>query len=76
MLGLLKYPDDFSESEGLNQLWYNDTATTASVEDNAGFSIKQSYIIKSPDPKGTFSFRVPLRHILGFYEDYDRLFIE
>ena len=22
MLGLLKYPDDFSQSKGLNQLWY------------------------------------------------------
>ena len=25
MLGLLKYPDDFSKSKGLNQLWYKDT---------------------------------------------------
>ena len=24
MLGLLKYPDDFSKSKGLNQLWYKD----------------------------------------------------
>ena len=22
MLGLLKYPDDFSKAQGLNQLWY------------------------------------------------------
>ena len=29
MLGLLKYPDDFSKAQGLNQLWYKDTATTA-----------------------------------------------
>ena len=29
MLGLLKYPDDFSKAHGLNQLWYKDTATTA-----------------------------------------------
>ena len=25
MLGLLKYPNDFSKSKGLNQLWYKDT---------------------------------------------------
>ena len=25
MLGLLKYPDDFSKSKGFNQLWYKDT---------------------------------------------------
>ena len=24
MLGLLKYPDDFSKAQGLNQLWYKD----------------------------------------------------
>ena len=29
MLDLLKYPDDFSKAQGLNQLWYKDTATTA-----------------------------------------------
>ena len=73
MLGLLKYPDDFSKSQGLNQLWYKDTGTTASIENNAGFKIRQDYIIKSPDPKGTFSFRIPLRHIFGFCEDYERI---
>ena len=29
MLGLLKYPDDFSKSKGLNQLWYKDTTVNA-----------------------------------------------
>ena len=29
MLGLLKYPDDFSKSKGLNQLWYKDTTLNA-----------------------------------------------
>ena len=38
MLGLLKYPDDFSKSKGLNQLWYKDTTATAE-EDNNGFKI-------------------------------------
>ena len=28
MLGLLKYPDDFSKSKGLNQLWYKDKHLT------------------------------------------------
>ena len=35
MLGLLKYPDDFSKSKGLNQLWYKDTTNTAALADNA-----------------------------------------
>ena len=26
MLRLLKYPDDFCKSQGLNQLWYKDTS--------------------------------------------------
>ena len=37
MLGLLKYPDDFSKSQGLNQLWYKDTDITAHLVDNVGF---------------------------------------
>ena len=27
MLGLLKYPDDFTKSQGLNQLWFPDSET-------------------------------------------------
>ena len=34
MLGLLKYPDDFSKSQGLNQLWQKDTSTTAAIADH------------------------------------------
>ena len=41
MLGLLKYPDDFSKSQGLNQLWYKDTSPAAILnEGNAGFFYK------------------------------------
>ena len=32
MLGLLKYPDDFSRSQGLNRLLYMDTIPTASPQ--------------------------------------------
>ena len=35
MLGLLKYPDDFNKSKGLNQLWYKDT-TAAAADANTG----------------------------------------
>ena len=57
MLGLLKYPDDFSKSEGLNQLWYKDTTDTAVLADNAGFKIRHDYIITNSQPKGSFSFK-------------------
>ena len=74
MLGLLKYPDDFSKSKGLNQLWYKDTNTNATIGNNgnAGFSVRRHYIFSS-DPVGTFSFKIPLKHIFGFCEDYDKI---
>ena len=64
MLGLLKYPDYFSKSQGLNQLWYKNTTVNADLANNVGFKIIHDYIIRKPDPKSTFSFRVPLKHIL------------
>ena len=73
MLGLLKYPDDFSKSQGLNQLRYKDTSVDAAIDNNIGFRIRKEYIINKPDPKGTFSFRIPLKHIFGFCEDYNKI---
>ena len=75
MLGLLKYPDDFQKSQGLNQLWFKDTGSTASITGtaNVGFSARHGYIVKTPNPKGTFSFRIPLKHIFGFAEDYEKI---
>ena len=73
MMKLLKYPDDFSKSHGLNQLWYKDTATAANLVENVGFEIRKEYIINKPDPKGTFSFKIPLKYIFGFCEDYDKV---
>ena len=73
MLVLLKYPDDFSKAQVLNQLWYKDTATTAAKADNNGFAARHSYLIRSPTVNSTFSFRIPLKHIFGFCEDYDKI---
>ena len=80
MLGLLKYPDDFSKSKGLNQLWYKDTKNTTAVEGNnlnVGFKIRRDYIFGNTDNVaanvGKFSFRIPLKHIFGFCEDYDKI---
>ena len=72
MLGLLKYPDDFSKSKGLNQSWYKDTSDSANAN-NVGFKIRRDYIIKGSNPKGSFGFTVPLKHIFGFCEDYDKV---
>ena len=72
MLGLLKYPDDFSKSEGINQLWHKDTTTQANAQ-NEGWNLRRLYIIRNSDPKGTFCSRIPLKHIFGFCEDYDKV---
>ena len=64
-LGLLKYSNDFSKTKGLNQLWYKDTSTQARPQ-NTGWNIRKQYITDNSDPKGSFSFRIPLKHILGF----------
>ena len=77
MLGLLKYPDDFTKSQGLNQVWIPDTSiadnNVADKANNAGFKKRHEYIIMKPNPKGTFSFKIPLKHFLGFCEDYKKV---
>ena len=79
MLGMLKYPDDFNKSHGLNQCWTPDTklgtAENRSDNDNYnnGYTIRQNYIIKSPVDNGEFSFKIPLKHFLGFCEDYKKI---
>ena len=79
MLGVLKYPDDFSKSQGLNQLWVKDENNgVAEIDDtqpnyNNGYFIRHKYIIGDPIPNGTFSIEIPLKHFLGFCEDYKKI---
>ena len=54
-------------------MWYKDTATTGVKADNNGFSARHAYLIQSPTVKGTISFRIPMKHIFGFCEDYDKI---
>ena len=56
----------------MNQLWYKDTLTQANAQ-NVGWNVRKLYVINNPDPKVTFSFRVPLKHIFGFCEDYNKV---
>lgn len=72
MLGMLTYPDDFSKSQGLNQLWFKDSTVEAEA-DNVGFAARHGYIITKPTNKGSFSFAIPLKHIFGFADDYDKI---
>ena len=73
MLGMLKYPDDFTKSQGLNQLWIPDTNNDADNVNILGFKKRHTYITLKPVPKGTFSFKIPLKHFVGFCEDYKKV---
>ena len=76
MLGLLKYPDDFTKSQGLNQVWAPDTEDGTPVAGNVGFKLRRDYIINMVDGvanKGKFNFKIPLKHFLGFCEDYKKI---
>jgi len=73
MLGLLKYSDDISKAQGLNQLWQKDITATVVIADNVGFKVRQEYLMQSPTAKGIFSFGVPLKHIFGFCQDYNKI---
>ena len=76
ILGMLKYPDDFNKSQGLNQLWAPDIENgTAVPGDNKGFKTRHDYLFTTqPDANiGKFNFRIPLKHFLGFCEDYKKI---
>ena len=72
LLNTIKNTSTFNKSFGLAQCWQPDTSTAAD-NDNNGFTVRQSYIIKKPNPKGTFSFIIPLDSIFGFCEDYTKV---
>ena len=54
-------------------MWYKDTTDTAVIANNVGFKIRRDYIITNSQPRGSFSFRIPLKHIFGFCGDYDKV---
>ena len=53
-------------------MWYKDTTINA-AEANTGWNVRRQYIIVNSEPKGSFSFRIPLKHIFEFCEDYDKV---
>ena len=77
ILGMLKFPDDFSKSQGLNQCWIKDTGEGNTAVDgdnpNEGFKLRRNYIINMPASRGHFCFKIPLKHFLGFCEDYKKI---
>ena len=72
LLGLASYSTTFSNGCGLTQGWYPDTNTNAAVT-NAGFNTRLGYLIRLPNPKGSFQCVIPMRHIFGFVDDYSKV---
>jgi len=56
--------------DGLDFMWYPDTAATASEADNKGFAARRKYLITLPTTNGTFNLRIPLHMFFGFMENF------
>ena len=65
MKGLLKYSEDYAASQGMNHCWTKGSSDIAVQATNAGFKVRQGYIVKGPNPNGSFSFVIPLKHVFG-----------
>ena len=67
LLGLASYPSEYQKGCGLAQGRYADTSTAAALT-NIGFGARQQFLIRSPDPKGTFQCAIPIKQIFGLYK--------
>ena len=72
MPGLAKYSANFNVGQGMNQCWRIDTKATA-VDGNEGFKKRVDYVLENPTPKGSFRFALPLAHLFGFCDDYNKV---
>ena len=61
------------KAPGLVSCWYPDEIDGTATATETGFVKRHDYIIKRPNPKGTFRFAIPLEHILGFADDYTKV---
>ena len=78
--GMASYSDDYSKSSGLNMFWLKDTnvgSTDAIIDSNTGFIARKDLLLGNATITsgnvGRFSVSIPLSHIFGFCEDYDKV---
>ena len=71
MMGLAKFPYEYSVGGGMIQCWSPETMDTVWLE--RSFARRKEYIIGKSDPCGSFSFIVELENVFGFVEDYDKV---
>ena len=72
LLGLASYSSTYYKGCGLAQGWFPDINTNAAAN-NIGFYTRQGYLIRNPDPKGSFQRAIPMRNIFGFVDDYPKV---
>ena len=72
LLGLASYSSTYYKGFGLAQGWFPDINTNAAAN-NIGFYTRQRYLIRNPNPKGSFQCAIPMRHISGFLEGYSKV---
>lgn len=65
MLGLLKYTPDQSTSSGLSMCWLPDIDYDSTNNANSNMTLRSKF--------KKFSFNVPLNHIFGFMDDYNKI---
>ena len=71
IMGLAKYPYEYSLGTGMMQCWSPETSDSVLME--RAFARRREYIILKPVPVGSFSFIVELENVFGFVEDYDKV---
>ena len=62
LLGLASYSSTYNKGCGLAQGLFPDINSNAAAN-NIGFYTRLGYLIKNPDPKGSFQCVIPMRHI-------------
>ena len=56
-------------------MWFVSVVSQAAAE-NTGFAVRQQFLVQKPNPKGSFQFAIPLKHIFGFMDDYTKVTYE
>ncbi len=64
------YSRSKGKCDGLQFMWYPDTAATAVDDDNKGFAIRRNFIITQPHTNGKFTLRIPMHMFFGFMENF------
>ena len=57
---------------GMAQGWFPDTSSDAALN-NTRFAVRQQSLIRAPNPKGSFQYAIPMKHLFGFMDDYSKV---